>query len=137
MNKLLLLLILVFCASFQKVSAQKQITDFTFGEDDKGSSPAGFVEFNNLFIFQASTASEGKELWVSDGSQNNTRLLKDIYPGSNDGISSFSQVILNDQLFFMATMVKTEISYGPQEELSKAPKGLQTCRAFLPLLISH
>ena len=110
MQKLLPLLLLLCCAYFNKVSAQVQLTDFTFREGDENSDPNGFIEFNGLFLFTASTTTEGRELWVSDGTAANTRLLKDINPGSSDGVLSFSPAVLGDQLFFIAN----DGEYGPQ-----------------------
>lgn len=104
MPKHLPLLLLLLCGvSFHEISAQVQLTDFTFADGDKSSGPSGFVQFNELFFFSAHTQTEGRELWVSDGTAANTRLLKDINPGSQSGTTSLaSTVLLGDQLFFMA-----------------------------------
>lgn len=51
-----------------------------------GSNPMLFslftFVFNNKFYFQATTAANGTELWVSDGTEGGTQLFKDINPGS-------------------------------------------------------
>ena len=104
MHKHLPLLLLLLCfASSNQLSAQVQLTDFNYPEGDKGSNPAAFVRFNGLLFFQAYTNTEGREIWVSDGTTANTRLLKDINPGASSGISSFSSaVVLGDLLYFIA-----------------------------------
>ena len=110
MHKILPLLLLLCCAYFNKVSAQVQLTDFTFAEGDQNSEPRAFIEFNGLFLYTAITATEGRELWVSDGTTANTHLLKDINPGSSNGVLYFNPVVLGDQLFFIAN----DGEYGPQ-----------------------
>lgn len=49
-----------------------------------GSFGEGLETHNGLLFFRHTTAAEGKELWVSDGSAANTKLLRDIYPGEAD-----------------------------------------------------
>lgn len=41
------------------------------------------IEYNNKVIYQGSDATNGKELWISDGTSLGTYLLKDINPGLN------------------------------------------------------
>ena len=56
--------------------------------------------YNGKFFFSASDAN-GNELWTSDGTT--TQLLKDIYVGSNDGITSNSSWLFTTSgLFFAA-----------------------------------
>ncbi len=56
--------------------------------------------YNGKFFFSASDAN-GNELWMSDGTT--TQLLKDIYVGANDGISSSpSWLFTTSGLFFAA-----------------------------------
>ena len=105
MNKQLWFLPLLLSMFFNRLSAQIQVTDLLSKDSDKNSMPRNFVQFNNLLFFEAITESYGKEIWVSDGTVDNTRLLKDIYPGKSSGITTvFSQssVTFNDKLFFVA-----------------------------------
>lgn len=105
MNKQLWFLPLLLSMFFNRLSAQIQVTDLVSKDSDKNSMPRNFVQFNNLLFFEAITESYGKEIWVSDGTVDNTRLLKDIYPGKSSGITTvFSQssVTFNDKLFFVA-----------------------------------
>lgn len=99
---LLILGILVFN---KYTNGQEMITDFVSGDTDKGSSPSGFVEFREMMFFQAITEGYGREIWVTNGNENEVFILKDIYPGSNSGIQTLlskSSVILNNTLYFIA-----------------------------------
>jgi hypothetical protein len=58
MHKILPLLLLLCCVFLNKVSAQVQLTDFTFAEGDKDSNPNGFTAFNGLFLFTTSSFSQ-------------------------------------------------------------------------------
>jgi len=51
------------------------------------SSPASITVFNDYMYFAASNAS-GKELWKSDGTENGTSQVKDIWPGSTGSFVS-------------------------------------------------
>ncbi|HEY5405965.1 MAG TPA: ELWxxDGT repeat protein [Ginsengibacter sp.] len=42
--------------------------------------------FNGKFFFAGGTAAQGTELWSSDGTTGGTNIVKDIYPGTGDGI---------------------------------------------------
>jgi ELWxxDGT repeat protein len=55
----------------------------------------------NLFYFQNSDPDHGNELWVSDGTQTGTHILKDIAPGQ-EGIGLWNALVVGDQLFFFA-----------------------------------
>ncbi len=61
---------------------------------------------NNLLLFTADNGANGIELWVSDGTENNTKLLKDLYPGSNISFRNSSQphsfFNFNDKIYFTA-----------------------------------
>lgn len=59
----------------------------------------------NKFFFSASTAADGNELWISDGTLANTTMVKNINAGAADGLdlsySSFTYT--STALFFPAT----------------------------------
>lgn len=65
------------------------------------SNPSGFFEWNNQVIFTASTNDNGNELWISDGTVSGTKMIKDIYPGTE---SSWCKdfVLYNNKLYFAA-----------------------------------
>ncbi len=61
---------------------------------------------NGYVYFPAVTAKYGCELWRTDGTPANTTMVKDINPGTADGITrdgSFDFYLLNGYLYFPAT----------------------------------
>lgn len=55
-----------------------------------GSVPSGFTKLgtSGSFLFAATDATAGRELWISDGTAAGTALVKDIVPGPGAGASS-------------------------------------------------
>lgn len=98
-----LLLFFLLCIITQN-NAQQKIYDFT-------SYPWGFKKFNDKIIFEASEVDTGHELWQSDGTTANTKLLKDINPGPNSSAYGklTSSTTINSNLYFIA---KDESSSG-------------------------
>lgn len=47
----------------------------------ESSEPDDLVALNGLIYFDAKTETNGKEVWISDGTPDGTKLLKDIKPG--------------------------------------------------------
>jgi len=60
--------------------------------------------FSNLLFFtvDAKVSTNGQELWISDGTSNGTRLLKDIYPGQTGSYPRYFTPA-GSRLFFAAT----------------------------------
>ena len=50
--------------------------------DPKFLTPVGGTVYGNKVVFSAKTMEHGREIWVTDGSEANTKLLLDINPGS-------------------------------------------------------
>lgn len=102
MKTKLLLFFLLFIIS--TTNAQQKIYDFT-------SYAWGFKQFNGKLIFGASEADTGAEIWLSDGTTSNTKLIKDIYPGSESSIewTLAGSAAINNSLYFIA---KDESSAG-------------------------
>ena len=69
---------------------------------DDSSFPANFIEFGDQLYFSANDSENGRELWVSDGTQEGTQLLADINPGS-EGSSFFDNLVINDKFYFSAS----------------------------------
>ena len=59
------------------------VKDINIGTE--GSNPSGFIRLGNQTFFIASDYVHGYELWVTDGTESGTSLVKDIYPGLGDG----------------------------------------------------
>ena len=58
------------------------------------------------FFFTAATLTEGNELWVSNGTLAGTNMVKDIYPGADNGINipgGISYLYTSTALFFKGT----------------------------------
>jgi ELWxxDGT repeat protein len=74
---------------------------FTAKVPDPSSMPRYFTEYNGKMYFAAYDNVNGEELWVSDGTQAGTQVLKDIRPGT--GSSNPAQfIIFKNRLFFNA-----------------------------------
>lgn len=68
-----------------------------------GSLPVGFIEMNGYAYFQAwSRETSGHELWRTDGTAAGTELVRDIYPGPEDG-AIHGSVVHNNILYFAAS----------------------------------
>ena len=61
--------------------AQRQITNFNNTEDKQAFNPVYWSQLGNKMIFSSFVPATGNELWVSEGTRANTKLLKDITPG--------------------------------------------------------
>ena len=96
-----ILISLCFLFSIQITFGQEMITEFLYKNGDKSSFPSDFVEFNQKLYFEAFTESNGREIWVTNGNENESYILKDINLGENSGIrtslsvsATFTSVIL-------------------------------------------
>jgi len=56
----------------------------------------------NKFFFSASTAANGNELYLSDGTDAGTAMVKDIYPLDSNGIEAASYLFTSGPMFFAA-----------------------------------
>ena len=65
------------------------------------SFPAGAVRFGRYVAFAANDGLVGREVWISDGTAAGTRLLRDLYTGSQ-GSSVHSFAVAGDKLVFAA-----------------------------------
>lgn len=65
------------------------------------SNPIFLTECNGKIYFCASDGTNGSELWVSDGTDAGTQLLKDISPSAGDG-DPYSLTECNGKIYFVA-----------------------------------
>ncbi len=73
----------------------------------EGSYPTNFTEFNDQLYFTANDGQSGSELFVSDGTEAGTQLVKDLVLGSNDygyplSSSPYNLIEFNNRLYFTA-----------------------------------
>ncbi|OJJ15659.1 hypothetical protein BKI52_37890 [marine bacterium AO1-C] len=81
----------------------KLLKDITPGVNtDKQVKLAGSSVFNGKLYFAANNGTNGLELWVTDGTEAGTQMLKDIRPGNEDGISlELRSIVFGDKLYFV------------------------------------
>ncbi len=81
-------------------------TDGTFNGtvvvDNTVNITSPFTKINNRLYFTSSDITHGEELWETDGSKQGTKLIKDIYEGTNSS-SPKNFAVLNNILYFTAT----------------------------------
>lgn len=65
------------------------------------SNPDNFIVYKGSVYFKARDASNGDELWITDGTTAGTKMLKNIHPTANG--NPIDIVIFKNQLFFTAT----------------------------------
>lgn len=65
------------------------------------SNPDNFILYNDLVYFKARSASFGDELFVTDGTDAGTSLIKDIQEGSGNS-NPFDMILFNDLIYFTA-----------------------------------
>lgn len=88
----------IFCTTYaQNISLVKDINP------TGGSYPFIIGVLNNNAILFADDGTNGFELWTSDGTTAGTQILKDISPGSADGIDEVVTYKANNKIFFTAT----------------------------------
>lgn len=78
------------------------VSDINARPTPRSSEPFGEVQIGNTLFFTASDAAHGRELWTTDGTSENTRLVKDLFPGP-EGSDPGPTVALGDALIFIAT----------------------------------
>ncbi|MCU0333772.1 MAG: hypothetical protein MUF62_01840, partial [Chitinophagaceae bacterium] len=70
------------------------------------SSPTTFAPLGNRLYFTASNGTNGREIWVTDGTNAGTQLVADLRAGTTSSdITSFRE--LNGALFFALTTPET------------------------------
>lgn len=70
-------------------------------EGHAGLAGAFFTEFKGKLVFSANIPASGQEVWVSDGTANGTKIVKDLNPGTASSFA-ISPVIIGDTLYYSA-----------------------------------
>jgi len=79
------------------------LKDINVSSNNSGSNPNYFTEYNGKVYFAASNGlTNGTELWVTDGTEQGTKMLKDILPGTNSS-NPERFVVVKNKLYFFAT----------------------------------
>jgi ELWxxDGT repeat protein len=61
---------------------------------------SSFCTVGNLAFFRAGNATNGYEIWRTDGTAANTVMVKDIAPGTTDGIDEYTLFFQNNNIFY-------------------------------------
>jgi ELWxxDGT repeat protein len=79
-------------------------TGFEYEDVPCGSSPNLFTAMGNYVYFVAYTIESGHELWRTDGTEEGTHMVKDIFPGAGGSLNptSHTMVVYNNELYFAA-----------------------------------
>lgn len=83
-------------------SLLKDLNPGSTGSTPNSSFPKFVAKIGNRIFFTATTASEGFELWSTDGTSAGTQLLKDINPGAGSSYPS-EFLVVGTNLVFSAT----------------------------------
>ena len=79
----------------------EMLKDINTGEAD--SYPWFMGQTEDLLFFRATTSINGYELWVTDGTESGTNMVKDIDPGTNSGFYGYYGFhYFNDKFYFGA-----------------------------------
>ena len=88
--------------------AQEPIKEVNTDFFNSGSRVTDFLELNDKLVFPIYTSETGREFFISDGTISGTKILKDIYPGSESSLSrdefniSQNYAVLDSNLYFIA-----------------------------------
>jgi ELWxxDGT repeat protein len=107
-----------------------------------GSSPREFVQVGSLTYFTAQTTLHGRELWKTDGTAAGTVLVKDIYPGTGNGVGLGpnneepvrSLVNVNGVLFFRASNGVGRSSLWKSDGTETGTVQVTTSSGFTPII---
>ncbi|WP_298777420.1 T9SS type A sorting domain-containing protein [uncultured Polaribacter sp.] len=62
-----------------------------------------FLDFNGKLIFSGSANNKGSELWISDGTESGTYMIKDIFDGNSSSMNDYQEFsVIQDRIYFSA-----------------------------------
>ena len=88
--------------STQALSVQRSlymVKDINAGAGSANLKLGEFLYSKGFYFFSALDADHGQELWITDLTENGTKIVKDITPGPV-GSPNFSMVVFKDKLYF-------------------------------------
>ncbi len=92
------------------VNGTYMVKDINLGIDafgnPNGSYPDNMTVLNGHLYFIASDATHGRELWVSDGTEAGTHIVKDVRVGTGESYIT-EIVVMNNRLYFFASSTGT------------------------------
>ena len=102
MNKIYFSLFSIFTI-ISNLSSQTTLDATLLELNWRGDSfPRNIVENNNKLYFSASEPGNGRELWSFDLGSSTASLVKDINPGSSNGLKTSEMIFVDDILYFLA-----------------------------------
>jgi len=84
------------------ISAKGDAPQFLLTSEDKVVNVWEMAGNGNHAYFSCWTREHGAELWLTDGTRQGTRMLKDIWPGEAGGGAPHKLTISGDRLYFVA-----------------------------------
>ncbi len=117
-QKTLLTLLMVIAIYGQSLGQFELLKDIEPGfVPDESSNPRNFTEANGLLFFAATSAEHGRELWVTDGTEQGTRLVKDL----NTNGSSYPKLLtaVGNELYFVADLDSEKIGLWKTDGLEE------------------
>ncbi|MEZ5038386.1 MAG: MopE-related protein [Saprospiraceae bacterium] len=118
------LLLLTSCFQVQAQNPSLQLSPYrNLDFITRSSRPGGFLEVDGQVFFQADDVAHGEELWVTDGTNEGTMLVKDTRPGPASG--EIETILdFNGRLFFSA--IDTTVTLPPYNTNLWISDGTQT-----------
>jgi ELWxxDGT repeat protein len=116
MRKLLLFSILLSFTAYSQPSEWAKDTElanqYTFGLPSNGVVPRNLTILNDRLLFWAYSPTEGNELWVSDGTNDGTQLLKEFIPSDIVNTTTYNtqMVVLNQHAYFLVKNFNEEVN---------------------------
>jgi ELWxxDGT repeat protein len=92
------LLTFFLCILGVYANAQQTISDWKY-QKDVSSNPQNFVKAGKKIYFVATTPEHGRELWVTEGTTESTKLVKDIMVGENSAFGDPANVLATDYAY--------------------------------------
>jgi ELWxxDGT repeat protein len=125
--KILFSLLLSGCVF--STQAQQTISNLNH-QKDVSSNPKKFIKVGKNIFFTATTPEHGRELWVTEGTTESTKLVKDIMIGENSSLSIENSIddtfSINDFLLNVAISGNNKFCFTASDNPNEPPKVWET-----------